>query len=274
MRASFFAEIPAALAPIFNEKTQWPDWHDVWQPLARLSEYLAYTVNPNIKGKIRTGRPLTSTLVLMPQGQWLTEDELFQAGLKLSWSKKGRPVVLNSNEEVVTNASILCAGAIFADEHIQICQGVTIEPCAFLKGPIILNDHVEIRHGAYLRGNCFIGPESVVGHDTEVKNSIFMRGAKAGHFAYIGDSILGGNVNLGAGTKLANFRFTSGAVRIKINQEIVNTGLKKLGAILADGVQTGCNTVCNPGTVIGPHSVIYPNTTAGPGIYETRIKIC
>lgn len=239
-----------------------------------LSEYLACIVNPNIKGRLKTGRPLTSNLVLMPQGQWLTEDELCQLGLKLSWSKKGRPVVLNPNGEVVTDASILCAGAIFADDRIQIGQGVTIEPCAFLKGPAILDDHVEIRHGAYLRGNCFIGAESVVGHDTEVKNSIFMRGAKAGHFAYIGDSILGRNVNLGAGTKLANFRFTSGTIRIKINKELMDTGLKKLGAVLADGVQTGCNTVCNPGTVIGPYSVIYPNTTAGPGIYETRIKIC
>lgn len=270
----FFAEIPEAIQSIFNDQTQWPDWHEVWQPLTRLSEYLAYTANFNIKDILRPGRPLTSTLVLMPHGQWLTEDELCQAGLQLSWSKKGRPVLLNSNGEVLVDASILCAGAFFADNHIQIGQGVTIEPCAFLKGPIILEDHVEIRHGAYLRGNCFIGSKSVVGHDTEVKNSIFMRSAKAGHFAYIGDSILGNGINLGAGTKLANFRFTSGTVRIKINKNIVNTGLKKMGAILADEVQTGCNTVCNPGTIIGRHSVVYPNTTAGPGIYEACTKIC
>ncbi|MEZ0328371.1 MAG: hypothetical protein ABWK15_02180 [Dissulfuribacterales bacterium] len=274
MTIPFFTEIPTTLHSIFNDLSQWPDWRDVWQPLARLSKHLTDTLNPNIKNRLRTGRPLTSTQVLMPDGQWLTEDELCQAGLKLSWSKRGRPVVLSSNREVISNASILCAGAIFADDRIQIGQGVTIEPCAFLKGPIILEDYVEIRHGAYLRGNCFIGPESVVGHDTEVKNSIFLRGAKAGHFAYIGDSILGCNVNLGAGTKLANFRFTSGTVRIKIEKMIIDTGLKKLGAVFADGVQTGCNTVCNPGTIIGPNTVVYPNTTAGPGIYNSRTKIC
>lgn len=275
MTTPFFAEIPAALHSIFNGQNQWPDWREVWQPLSRLAEHLACTATFNIKGILKTGRPLTGTLILMPDGRWLSEDELCQAGMQLSWSKKGRPVLLNSNGDVVTDASILCAGAFFADDRIQIGQGVTVEPCAFLKGPIILEDYVEIRHGAYLRGNCFIGPESVVGHDTEVKNSIFMRGAKAGHFAYIGDSILGGNVNLGAGTKLANFRFTSGPVRIRIDKEIVNTGLQKMGAVLADGVQTGCNTVCNPGTIIGPKTLVYPNTTAGPGvIYETRIKIC
>jgi NDP-sugar pyrophosphorylase family protein len=274
MTIPFFAEIPSAITELFNGQAQWPDWQNVWEPLRRLSDYLHSTTQSNIEAIFETGRPLPHAMVLLPHGQWLSEAGLKQAGFCLGWSSKGRPVLKNEANETVLNASILCAGAIFADERIQIGHGVTVEPCAFLKGPIILEDHVEIRHGAYLRGNCFIGPESVVGHDTEVKNAIFMRGAKAGHFAYIGDSILGGNVNLGAGTKLANFRFTSGTVRIRINKNIVDTGLKKMGAVLADAVQTGCNTVCNPGTIIGPQSVVYPNTTAGPGLYEARIKIC
>lgn len=274
MTTPFFTEIPYALSPIFRMQTQWPDWHDVWEPLANLSDYLNSIIAPNITGLIQLSRPLNHTMVFLPDGQWISEDSLPSLNLRITWSKKGRPMVMDSNGEALSDASILCAGAIFADERVQIGKGVTIEPCAFIKGPAILEDHVEIRHGAYLRGSCFIGPESVVGHDTEVKNSIFLRGAKAGHFAYIGDSILGSNVNLGAGTKLANFRFTSGPVRIKIKKILVDTGLKKLGAILGDGVQTGCNTVCNPGTIIGPKAVVYPNTTAGPGIYEGRIKIC
>ena len=107
----------------------------------------------------------------------------------------------------------------------------------------------------------------MVGHVTEVKHSIFLDGAKAGHFAYVGDSILGNQVNLGAGTKLANLRFIKGDVPVAIPGSTVKTGLRKLGAILGDYVQTGCNTVTNPGTIMGRKSMVTPNTTVASGYH-------
>src|SRR6185436_4272785 len=98
---------------------------------------------------------------------------------------------------------------------------------------------------------------------TEVKGSIFLPGAKADHFAYVGDSILGRDVNLGAGTKLANLRLAGDEVCIRVQGTVVRTGLRKLGAILGDRVQTGCNAVTNPGTLLGPESVVHPCAAVG-----------
>jgi len=106
-----------------------------------------------------------------------------------------------------------------------------------------------------------------VGHVTEVKHSIFLDDAKAGHFAYLGDTILGREVNLGAGTKMANLRFTGGDVPVRTPDGTLGTGLRKLGAILADQVQTGCNSVTNPGTLLGKRSMLMPNTTAPSGYH-------
>jgi NDP-sugar pyrophosphorylase family protein len=136
-----------------------------------------------------------------------------------------------------------------------------------IKGPSIIGDYTEIRQGAYVRGDCLIGKNCVIGHTTEVKHSVFLNGSKAGHFAYIGDSILGRGVNLGAGTKLANLRFISGTVSIKIEGSLIDTGRRKLGALLGDNAQTGCNSVTNPGTLVALDSIIAPNTTVRPGLY-------
>jgi bifunctional N-acetylglucosamine-1-phosphate-uridyltransferase/glucosamine-1-phosphate-acetyltransferase GlmU-like protein len=113
----------------------------------------------------------------------------------------------------------------------------------------------------------------VVGHVTEVKHSILLDGAKAGHFAYLGDSILGNQANLGAGTKLANLRFIKGDVAIKTDEGQINTGLRKLGAILGDHVQTGCNSVTNPGTLLGRKSMVLPNVTVVSGYHEDNSLI-
>ncbi|MCJ7603406.1 MAG: hypothetical protein MUO63_18140, partial [Desulfobulbaceae bacterium] len=118
-----------------------------------------------------------------------------------------------------------------------------------------------------------IGRRCVVGHVTEVKHTIFMDDAKAGHFAYLGDSILGNEVNLGAGTKLANLRFTPGNVKIRTANGPVDSGLRKFGAILGDFVQTGCNSVTNPGTLLGKKSLLLPNTTAPSGLHEKNSLI-
>jgi NDP-sugar pyrophosphorylase family protein len=148
-----------------------------------------------------------------------------------------------------------------------------VEPGAFIASPTIIGDMTEIRQGAYLRGYCLIGRRCVVGHVTEVKHSIFLDDAKAGHFAYLGDSILGNEVNLGAGTKLANLRFTPGNVKVRTPGGPVDSGLRKFGAILADFVQTGCNSVTNPGTILGKKSLLMPNTTAPSGLHEINSLI-
>jgi NDP-sugar pyrophosphorylase family protein len=146
-------------------------------------------------------------------------------------------------------------------DDIEIGEGTVVEPGALIRGPVIIGRDTEVRHGAYIRGNVIIGNKCVVGHATEVKSSILMDGAKAGHFAYIGDSILGRNVNLGAGTKLANLKVTEGSVVLKIGGTSFDTGLRKFGAVIGDFSELGCNSVTNPGTLIGPHSRVYPCTS-------------
>lgn len=149
-------------------------------------------------------------------------------------------------------------GAWIVGNDVQIGPGSVIEPGAYVKGPCIIGRDVEIRHGAYIRGNALIGDHCVVGHATEIKGSIFLPGAKAGHFAYVGDSILGRDVNLGAGTKLANLRLNGDEVLVACGDARLPTGLRKFGAILGDGVQTGCNSVTNPGTMLGPGCRVLP----------------
>ncbi|NGX57199.1 MAG: Bifunctional protein GlmU [Chlamydiae bacterium] len=143
-------------------------------------------------------------------------------------------------------------------ELISIGEGTVVEPGAYIKGPCIIGKNNSIRHGAYIRGNVLVGDNCIVGHTTEAKNTIFLNGAQAGHFAYLGDSILGVKSNVGAGTKFANLKLDCKEVVIHANGETINTQLRKFGAILGDYVQIGCNAVTNPGTIIGPHSRCYP----------------
>ena len=154
-------------------------------------------------------------------------------------------------------------GAWIVGPDVFIGAGSVVEPGAYVKGPCWIGRDVEIRHGAYIRGHAIIGDGSVVGHASEVKGSIFLPGAKAGHFAYVGDSILGRDVNLGAGTKLANLRLEGDQVIVKSEGRRVPTGLRKFGAILGDGTQTGCNSVTNPGTLLGPRSRVLPCAAVG-----------
>ena len=153
-------------------------------------------------------------------------------------------------------------------ENMVIGKGSVIEAGAYLKGPLWIGENVTIRHGAYLRGDVIVGARSVVGHDTEVKESIFMNGAHAAHFAYVGNSILGNQVNLGAGTKLANLRLDGAEISIEEHK----TGMRKLGAILGDFVQIGCNAVLNPGTVMGKGSTAYPLTNVS-GVIPAQMTV-
>jgi NDP-sugar pyrophosphorylase family protein len=149
-------------------------------------------------------------------------------------------------------------GAYLMDEQIYLAPGAVVEPGAYIAGPSYIGAGSVVRHGAYVRGGCIIGRNCVIGHATEVKHSVFLDGAKAAHFNYVGDSILGNNVNLGAGSRLANFKLRGSEVNVRHNGRPIPTGLRKFGAILGDSVSLGCNVVCNPGTIIGPHSEVFP----------------
>lgn len=148
--------------------------------------------------------------------------------------------------------------AYLLGKGIIIRAGAVVEPGAYIKGPAYIGEGTHVRHGAYIRGNVIAGKNCVIGHATEIKHALMLDGAKAGHFAYVGDSILGHNVNLGAGTKLANLKVFRGNIHVYHRGEKINTGLRKFGAILGDGVEMGCNSVANPGTILGKKSVVYP----------------
>ncbi len=143
-------------------------------------------------------------------------------------------------------------------EMISIGRGTIIEPGAFISGPCIIGENCVIRHGAYIRGDVITGDGCVIGHATEIKHSILLNNAGAAHFNYVGDSILGNHVNLGAGVKLANLKLNHDDVFIFLKGDKISTKLKKMGAILGDNVQLGCNAVTNPGTLMGPGSFCYP----------------
>lgn len=145
---------------------------------------------------------------------------------------------------------------------VQIDEDAVVEPCAFIKGPAIIGRGAVIRHGAYIREYSIIGDGAIVGHTSEVKGSILLNNAQAPHFAYVGDSVLGRKVNLGAGTKISNLKVTPGTIVVTAPDGTkIDTGLRKFGAIVGDGTQTGCNCVLNPGTLIGKGTLVYSNAS-------------
>ncbi|NLB35229.1 MAG: glucose-1-phosphate thymidylyltransferase [Elusimicrobia bacterium] len=207
---------------IYNELFKTTDL--VWEAIAQISPVIKKLISPNLSQIRREG-----SLVL--------EDTLLE------------------------NGAMIRAGAYLDGDEIEIGEGALIEPSAYVKGPTIIGKNSVVRHSAYIRGNVILGKNSVAGHSTEIKNSALLEESKAGHFAYIGDSILGA-VNLGAGTKLANLKLTGEEVRVKVAGKIYKTGLRKFGAIMGDGVQTGCNSVTMPGTILAQNAAVYPNLTA------------
>lgn len=235
----------------------------VWSALGVLKEYIDDTVQGISASRFsHNGIPLSAPLVLHG-GEVIPADE---CEIVYDDTLKGGLQVLR-RKELLPGASVVMAGAVLIGSRIGLGRGVLIESGALIKEPAIIGDRTEVRHGAYMRGYCLVGKRCVIGHTTEVKHSIFLNDAKAGHFAYLGDSILGGNANLGAGTKMANLRFIRGDVKVRTPEGILNTGLKKFGAVLGDNVQTGCNSVTNPGTVIGRGCILMPNTTASSGYH-------
>ena len=176
----------------------------------------------------------------------------------------------------------IMAGAHLSDRPIFLAPGARIEPGAYLEGPAYIGRGAVVRHGAFVRENVIMLANSILGHASEAKNSLFLQNAHAPHFNYVGDSILGQNVNLGAGTKLSNLTMLSEkdkltgkrpTIKLQVEGQEFDTGLAKLGAILGDGSQTGCNTVLNPGSLVGPDCLIYANLSLRRGYHPPNSVI-
>ncbi|MCL2340406.1 MAG: hypothetical protein FWC49_01730 [Proteobacteria bacterium] len=250
----------------FPDRELFVDCPHVWTPLQRLSAYIASQTTPSFQHLcITDGVPLDSPYIWF-NGRLRNARECI---ITYDDATKGKLAVWE-NGQFLHGASVIMAGAVIVGKNVKIGKGVLIEAGAMIKSPAIIGDQSEIRQGAYLRGNCLIGKRCVVGHATEVKHSIFLNDAKAGHFAYLGDSILGNRVNLGAGTKCANLRFLSGNIQLRQGETTLDTGLTKLGAIIGDGSQTGCNAVTSPGIVLGQDSLLMPNATAPAGVHPRK----
>lgn len=160
---------------------------------------------------------------------------------------------------------ILELGATLNDEEyekrgadIWIAKSATVAPSAYIHGPLIIGKEAEIRHCAFIRGNAIIGEGAVVGNSTELKNVILFNKVQVPHYNYVGDSILGYKAHMGAGSITSNVKSDKKLTTIRTKDGVIETGLKKFGAMLGDEVEIGCGTVLNPGSVVGSHTHIYP----------------
>ena len=145
---------------------------------------------------------------------------------------------------------------------IYIHPSAKIGDYALIEGPCYIGKGAEIRHSAFLRAGSWICENAIVGHSTEIKNSVLLPGSKAPHFNYVGDSIIGFDVNLGAGAKISNVRNDRRNILVNLkNGKKINTELRKFGSLIGDGSEIGCNVVSNPGTILEPKTMINPNST-------------
>lgn len=144
------------------------------------------------------------------------------------------------------------------DEDIWIAKTASLAPSACINGPVIIDENAEVRHCAFIRGNVIIGKEAVVGNSTELKNCILFNKVQVPHYNYVGDSILGYKSHMGAGAITSNVKGNKTLVQIKKDSMVIDTHLKKMGAILSDNVEVGCGSVLNPGVIVGKNSQIYP----------------
>ena len=162
--------------------------------------------------------------------------------------------------------------------QIWVHKTATVAPTALLGPRVIIGPGTQVRHCAYIRENAIVGANSVVGNSTEIKNAVLFDGVQVPHFNYVGDSVLGHLAHTGAGVVLSNFRSDHGPVPVHHRGQRLESGLKKFGAILGDGADIGCNSVLNPGTVIGRHTVVYPlsmvrGTVPPDSIYKKQGEI-
>lgn len=159
-------------------------------------------------------------------------------------------------------------------ECVWVARSATVFPSAYLNGPAIIGPDTEVRHGAFVRGNALVGAGCVVGNSTELKNVILFDNVQVPHYNYVGDSILGYGSHMGAGSITSNVKSDKSLVVVRADGQQIATGLKKFGAILGDHVEIGCNSVLNPGTVVGRGSHVYPLSMVRGYVPEQSIYKC
>lgn len=157
------------------------------------------------------------------------------------------------------------------EDNIWIAKTAKVAPTAYIAGPAIIGENAEIRHCAFIRGKVIVGENVVVGNSTELKNAILFNNVQVPHYNYVGDSILGYKAHMGAGSILSNVKSDKKLVVVKNGKEQIETGIKKFGGMLGDGVEVGCGSVLNPGTVVGKNSNIYPLSMVRGVIPENSI---
>ena len=143
-------------------------------------------------------------------------------------------------------------------EDVWVAKSASVAPTAYIHGPAIIGKEAEVRHCAFIRGNAIVGEGAVVGNSTELKNVILFNKVQVPHYNYVGDSVLGYKAHMGAGSITSNVKADKMLVKVHAGTENIETGLKKFGAMLGDHVEVGCNSVLNPGTVVGRGSHVYP----------------
>ena len=153
-----------------------------------------------------------------------------------------------------------CEGRAWIADDVFIGEGTVVEDGAMIKGPAIIGRNCEIRHNAYLRGDVIVGDGCVIGNSSELKSALLFNNCQVPHFNYVGDSILGYKSHIGAGVVLSNLKSLPGNVVVDAKPVPIDTGLRKFGALLGDRAEIGCNSVLNPGSIIGRGAIIYPCT--------------
>ncbi len=188
--------------------------------------------------------------------------------------------VLPKIEDFIRTLGKTLDPAIYEDKgnDVWIAKTAKIAPTACINGPVIIDEDAEVRHCAFIRGSAIIGKGTVVGNSTELKNVILFNKVQVPHYNYVGDSILGFKSHMGAGSITSNVKSDKALVVIKSASEAIETGRKKVGAMLGDEVEVGCGSVLNPGTVIGPHSNVYPLSSVrgvvpANSIYKNRNEV-
>ncbi len=240
------------IRPLFENLTY------VWEALDRLEPFIRRTVKGNV-AEIRRHGELTGRAWALLDGRaydGVEYDLGDPAKGELRVRHQGRPL---------EGAALIMPGVVLCGDDIEIGQGALVESGALIKGPAIIGPRSEVRQGAYVRGAVMSSPGAVIGHATEAKNALLLPGAKAGHFAYLGDSLLGHEVNLGAGTKLANLKMNDQPYSFKFEGQRFRVIRRKFGAIIGDHTETGCNTVTNPGILLGREIRVLPNSSLAPG---------
>lgn len=151
--------------------------------------------------------------------------------------------------------------AAYIGKNISIGKNTIIEPGVTIHGPAIIGKNCTLRTGSYIRGNVIVGDDCIIGNSTELKNCVLFNTVTVPHFNYVGDSVLGSGVHLGAGVVLSNFKHGGAEITVTTLRKTYKTGLNKFGAIIGDGVEIGSNSVLNPGCIIGKNAVLYPLTS-------------